>query len=65
MLERDLTLAPIARRARRAMALDAEAAALVANDDFGPDPRAARTELRRSIAACEQRSTEIDEGIES
>ncbi len=64
MLERDLTLAPIARRARRAMALDAEATALVANDDFGPDPRASRTELRQSIAACEQRSTEIDEGIE-
>lgn len=63
-LERDLTLAPIARRARRAAALDTEAASLVANDDFGPDPRAARSELRDAVTSNEQRLGEIDAEIE-
>lgn len=64
MLERDATLSPIVSRARRAVELEAEAASLVANDDFGPDPGGVRTELRRSIAASDQRSTEIDQQIE-
>ena len=64
MLERDATLAPIVRRARRAAALDAEAASLVANDDFGPDPRAARSELRDAVTSNEQRLGEIDAEIE-
>ena len=64
MLERDATLSPIVRRARRAMELDTEAASLVANDDFEIEPRTVRTELRRSIAASDQRSIEIDQEIE-
>ncbi len=63
LLERDATLAPIVRRARRATALDTEAASLVANDDFGPDPRAARAELRDAVASGERRIGEIDSEI--
>lgn len=63
MLERDATLAPIVRRARRAAALDAEATALVADDDFGPDPRAARTERRDAVTSGERRIGEIDAEI--
>ena len=64
MLERDATLAPIVRRARRAADLDAEAESLVANDDFGPDPGAERAELRQTVAACAQRIEEIEREIE-
>ncbi|MDE2990023.1 MAG: AAA family ATPase [Chloroflexota bacterium] len=64
MLERDATLAPIVRRARRAMELEAEAAALVADDDFGADPRAARTGLRDAVSSGERRIVEIDDEIE-
>ena len=63
MLERDATLAPIVRRARRAADLDAEAESLVANDDFGPDPGAERAELRQTVAACAQRIEEIEREI--
>ena len=64
MLERDATLAPIVRRARRAADLDAEAESLVANDGFGPDPGAERAELRQTVAACAQRIEEIEREIE-
>ena len=64
MLERDATLAPIVRRARRAGSLDAQAASLVANDDFGPDPRAMRTELRDAVTSGEGRIGEIDDEVE-
>ena len=64
MLEHDAVLAPIVRRARRAVELDAEAASLVANDDFGPDPGAERAELRQTVAACAQRIEEIEREIE-
>ena len=64
MLERDARLAPIVRRARRATELDAEAESLVANDDFGPDPRATRKELRDAVTSGERRVGEIDAEIE-
>ncbi|MCY4114046.1 MAG: AAA family ATPase [Chloroflexi bacterium] len=64
MLERDALLAPIASRARRVAALDAEAGSLVPNDDFGPDPRAERDELREAAASGERRIGEIDDEIE-
>ena len=64
MLERDATLAPIVRRARRADGLESEAGSLVSNDDFGPNPRAARTELRDAVASDERRIGEIDDEIE-
>ena len=64
MLERDATLAPIVRRARRAADLDAEAESLVANDDFGPDPGAMRTELHDAATSGERRMGEIDDEIE-
>ena len=64
MLERDDKLAPIVRRARRAADLDAEAEALVAHDDFGPDPGAARTARRAAVEAHERRTAQIDHEIE-
>lgn len=64
MLERDATLSPIVRRARRAESLNAQAASLVANDDYGPDPRAMRTELRDAVTSGERRIDEIDAEIE-
>ncbi|MCY4110745.1 MAG: AAA family ATPase [Chloroflexi bacterium] len=64
MLERDATLSPIVRRARRTARLGAEAASLVANDDFELDPRAKRNELRDAVASGEQRIGEIDAEIE-
>lgn len=64
MLERDATLAPIVRSARRAAALDAAAAALVADDDFDPDPRAERTGLLDAVTSGERRIGEIDDEIE-
>ena len=64
MLERDATLSPIVRRARRATELDTEAASLVANDDFDLNPRAAREELRDAVTSGERRIGEIDADIE-
>ena len=64
ILERDATLAPIVRRARRAADLDAEAESLVSTDDFGPDPGAERAELRKQVAACSQRIEEVEREIE-
>lgn len=64
MLERDATLAPIVRRARRAMELDTEAASLVANDDFELDPRAMRTEQHDAVVSGERRIKEIAAEIE-
>ena len=64
MLARDAALAPIVPRARRAARLDAEAESFVANDDFDPDPRADRDELREIVESCEQRGREVEREIE-
>ena len=64
ILERDATLAPIVRRARRAAVLDRAADALVPDDEFDPDPRAVRTRLRDAVTSGERRIGEIDDEIE-
>ena len=64
MLERDATLAPVVRRARRAEDLDAEAKSLVPSDDLEVDPRAEREKRWESIAACDRRVGEVDEEIQ-
>ena len=64
MLARDAALAPIVPRARRAAELKSKAASLVPNDDFGPDPRAARAVLLDAVTSSERRVVDIDDEIE-